>query len=334
MFSPLSRSALAVASVEAQAKRRKQRVQRWRERFKRVSLSSAWQESAIVQSVVGMFRMSADVTRMLRASSGSQFVGAGYRQLRMENLEGRQMLSVNVPSMPDLDTASDTGPSTTDNNTNDNTPTFNGTSDANSLVRVGAWVDVNADTVIEDSEVSNIVEAITNGSGNYSATLGTLADGNYQIVAKAYDELGNPSEGSNNGWSNPLSIVIDTAIAATTIDLATASDSVSPNTVLPGTNTDDLTNINTPVFQGTAEPVRNDRGVRWRESDADCHGHRKRYRRLGDLSARGSADRRCPLHHRQSDRWIRQYVDERAAVGDDRHDRLYQYGARHDGCNR
>ena len=56
MFSPLSRSALAVARVEAQAKRRKQRVQRWRERFKRVSLSSAWQESAIVQSVVGMFR--------------------------------------------------------------------------------------------------------------------------------------------------------------------------------------------------------------------------------------------------------------------------------------
>ena len=119
---------------------------------------------------------------------------------------------------------------------------------------MGAWVDGNANTVIEDSEVSNIVEAITNGSGNYSATLGTLADGNYQIVAKAYDELGNPSEGSNNGWSNPLSIVIDTAIAATTIDLATASDSVSPNTVLPGTDTDDLTNINTPVFQGTAEP--------------------------------------------------------------------------------
>ena len=164
------------------------------------------------------------------------------------------MLSVNVPSMPDLDTASDTGPSTTDNNTNDNTPTFNGTSDANSLVKVGAWVDGNANTVIEDSEVSNIVEAITNGSGNYSATLGTLADGNYQIVAKAYDELGNPSEGSNNGWSNPLSIVIDTTIAATTTDLATASDSVSPNTVLPGTNTDDVTNIDVPVFQGTAEP--------------------------------------------------------------------------------
>ena len=113
MFSPLSRSALAVASVEAQAKRRKQRVHALRERFKRVSLSSGWQESAIVQSVVGMFRMSADVTRMLRTSSGSQFVGAGYRPLRMENLEGRQMLSVNVPSMPDLDTASDTGPSTT-----------------------------------------------------------------------------------------------------------------------------------------------------------------------------------------------------------------------------
>ena len=104
MFSPLSRSALAVASVEAQAKRRKQRVQRWRERFKRVSLSSAWQESAIVQSVVDMFRMSVDFTSVRRTSSGSQFVGAGYRHLRMENLEGRQMLSATTI---DLATASD-----------------------------------------------------------------------------------------------------------------------------------------------------------------------------------------------------------------------------------
>jgi hypothetical protein len=43
-------------------------------------------------------------------------------------------------------------------------------------------------------------------------------------------------------------------LSATTIELATASDSVSPNTVLPGTDTDDLTKINIPVFQGTAEP--------------------------------------------------------------------------------
>lgn len=164
------------------------------------------------------------------------------------------MLSVNVPSTPDLDTVSDTGPSATDDNTNVNTPAFSGTADANSLIHVGTWVDGNADNLVDDGEVSNIAEVTANNSGDYSATLSTLADGSYQIVAKAFDEFGNPSVGSNNGWSNPLNIVIDTTIAATILDLAPASDSVSPNTVLPGTDTDNLTNINTPVFQGTAEP--------------------------------------------------------------------------------
>src|SRR3954452_24878910 len=92
MFSPRSKSASAVASVEAQAKRRKTRVKKWRERFKRFSLSS-WHENAIVATVCGLFRVSANTARTLRAATGSQFVGAGYRSLRIEGLEERQMLT-------------------------------------------------------------------------------------------------------------------------------------------------------------------------------------------------------------------------------------------------
>ncbi len=94
MFSPRSKSASAIASVEAQQKRRKARVKKWRERFKRFNLSS-WHESSIVATVCNLFKSSAATARVLReATTGSQMVGAGYgRQLRIEGLEERQMLS-------------------------------------------------------------------------------------------------------------------------------------------------------------------------------------------------------------------------------------------------
>src|SRR6188472_3427998 len=94
IFSPRSRSASAVASVEAQEKRRKTRVKKWRERFKRFSLSS-WQSTAIVETVVGFFRSGAQAARAVRGATGSQFVGVGSRSLRVESLEQRQMLSAN-----------------------------------------------------------------------------------------------------------------------------------------------------------------------------------------------------------------------------------------------
>ena len=96
MFSPRSRSAVAVASAEAQAKRHKQRAQKWRARFKRLSLS-VWHQNAIVATVCGLFRSSADAARVVRAATVSQVVGVGYRRaLRMEPLEARQMLALTV----------------------------------------------------------------------------------------------------------------------------------------------------------------------------------------------------------------------------------------------
>lgn len=242
MPSPFSRTLLAIARIESQA-----------QRSRRISLSDFWQ-SDFVERVVRGLGLEMKFTRPRLNSSGSCVAKTYYRLLRLENLEQRQMLSVNVPSMPILDAASDTGSSTTDGNTNDSTPTFIGSSDVNSLVKLGTWLDANADAIVDDGEVSNTVDVNTAESGSYSATLGTLADGNYLIVAKAFDELGNPSVGSNNGWSNALSIVVDTSITSTTVDLTAASDSVAPTTAPPGTDSDDRTSFNTPVFQGTAEP--------------------------------------------------------------------------------
>ncbi len=116
MFSPRNRSASAVASAEVHEKRRKTRVKKWRERFKRFSLS-AWHESAIVQTVCGLFRAGADTARAVRAATGSQIVGPSYgRQLRIEGLEQRQMLaatSLTGSYFQDFDTLAVSGTSST-----------------------------------------------------------------------------------------------------------------------------------------------------------------------------------------------------------------------------
>jgi large repetitive protein len=236
MFSPLSRTAIAVASFKARAKRRKQRVQRWGERLKLVGLSSALRESAILQSVVGMFRMSADGTHMLRASSGSQFVGAGYRHLRMEILEGRQMLSATTI---DLATASDSvSPNTvlpgtdTDDLTKINIPVFQGTAEPNATIEV-----------FDGTHPTPIATATANELGNWvtSPLAIALPDDVHSITAKATDGLGNMST------SSPLLVTIDTIVTINTAPgMTTGSDSGS-------SSTDNITNVNTPTFAGMTE---------------------------------------------------------------------------------
>src|SRR4051794_1690752 len=92
--SPTSRSASALARAEVQEKRRESRAKKWRERFCRIALTS-YGTSRIVQNVCNLFRFSADCARAVREATGSQIVRAGYsgRQLRVEGLEVRQMLS-------------------------------------------------------------------------------------------------------------------------------------------------------------------------------------------------------------------------------------------------
>ncbi|MDX9749042.1 MAG: Ig-like domain-containing protein, partial [Paludibacter sp.] len=136
-----------------------------------------------------------------------------------------------APSSPDLATGSDTGSSSTDNVTSDNTPTFTGTAEANSTVTVISSVNGTLGTTTAD------------GSGNWSYTAGTMTSGAHNITATATDAAGNTSSASSS-----LSITIDTTApsAPSGPDLATGSDTGS-------SSTDNVTSDNTPTFTGTAE---------------------------------------------------------------------------------
>lgn len=131
---------------------------------------------------------------------------------------------------PDLTT--DTGISGTDNITNDNTPAFAGPVVANDIVRLFA----NGNLVASDTSTPG---------GTYSITLTAQADGVYNMRAAFEDVAGNQS-----GAGPAVSVTIDTvAPSAPTVapDLAASSDSGL-------SNTDNVTNDNTPTFTGTAVP--------------------------------------------------------------------------------
>ncbi|NOU52358.1 tandem-95 repeat protein [Pseudoalteromonas sp. JBTF-M23] len=139
----------------------------------------------------------------------------------------------NAPSTPDLDSGSDTGASSTDNITNDATPTLSGTAES------GSTVNLYSDQV--GGGATSIGSATATG-GNWQITTSTLASGTaHSITAKATDSANNTSASSA-----ALSVTIDTTAPTTpsTPDLATASDSGS-------SSTDNLTNDTTPTFTGT-----------------------------------------------------------------------------------
>ncbi len=155
-----------------------------------------------------------------------------------------------APSAPDLTAASDSfDPNATpligtsaDNTTNINTPTFTGTAEAGSLIRLYET---------HGLTTTQIGTAFATGGGSWTITSSTLTDGSYTITATATDLAGNLS-----AVSGGLSIVIDTAAPAapSTPDLIATDDSFDPNgTPLIGTNADNVTNVNTPAFTGTAE---------------------------------------------------------------------------------
>jgi Ca2+-binding RTX toxin-like protein len=135
-----------------------------------------------------------------------------------------------APSTPDLSAASDSGASTTDNVTNIVTPAFTGTAEANATV-----------TVFDGTTV--VGTTLANAAGAWSVTAGALAAGVHLITATATDVAGNASAASA-----ALAVTIDTTapVAPATPDLLAASDSGA-------SNTDNLTNVTTPAFSGTAE---------------------------------------------------------------------------------
>ncbi|WP_239231470.1 DUF4347 domain-containing protein, partial [Comamonas aquatica] len=98
-----------------------------------------------------------------------------------------------APSTPVLDSASDTGLSSSDNITRDTTPTFKGTAEAGSRV------------TLYDSYGTTVLGEATATGGNWAITSTTLAEGTYSIKVTATDTAGNVSEASAG-----LLVTIDT----------------------------------------------------------------------------------------------------------------------------
>ena len=135
-----------------------------------------------------------------------------------------------APSVPDLETASDTGDSDTDDVTRASAPTFTGNAEAGSTVRL----------FIDDVQKGS---GIADSSGAYRIKAGSLADGVHSVTVKATDFVGNAS-----AESAALSITIDTtapAVPSTPDLLATTDTGFS--------NTDNYTKDSSPTLRGTAE---------------------------------------------------------------------------------
>ncbi len=81
-------------------------------------------------------------------------------------------------SVPDLDPASDTGSSNSDNITDDTTPKFNGTSEPGATV-----------TLFDGATM--LGTGVADGAGNWSITTSTLSTGIHNIAATAVDLAGN-----------------------------------------------------------------------------------------------------------------------------------------------
>ncbi|WP_206074738.1 beta strand repeat-containing protein, partial [Pseudoalteromonas rubra] len=139
----------------------------------------------------------------------------------------------NAPSTPDLDAGSDTGSSNSDNNTNDTTPTFSGTAESGSTVRLYSDQEGGGTTVIGTGTATG---------GNWQITTSALTAGvTHAITAKATDASSNESAASSS-----LSVTIDTTApsAPGTPDLDASSDTGT-------SNTDNITNDTTATFTGS-----------------------------------------------------------------------------------
>lgn len=101
-------------------------------------------------------------------------------------------IAPDAPSAPTLQSASDSGHSSSDGITGDATPTLTGTAEA------GVTVSLYDGATLLGSTTAD-------GSGNWSITSTVLADASYNLVAKARDAAGNESV-----VSSPLAIAIDT----------------------------------------------------------------------------------------------------------------------------
>jgi len=106
------------------------------------------------------------------------------------------VIDTTAPNAPtiDLSSDSDTGSSSTDNITNDNTPTLTGTAEANATV-----------TLYDTDDTTSLGTTTADGSGNWTITSSALSAGAHTLTTKATDAAGNVSVASSG-----LTITIDT----------------------------------------------------------------------------------------------------------------------------
>ena len=150
-------------------------------------------------------------------------------------------MAPSAPGTPDLAEGSDTGLANTDDITNDITPTFTGTAEANSTVSVISSLNGSLGTAAAD------------GSGNWSFTAGALASGSHIITATATDAAGNTSAASAG-----LSIGIDTTAPTATVSMGDTALAAGESTMVTfifseavtGFNNDDPT-----ISNGVLTPV-------------------------------------------------------------------------------
>lgn len=154
---------------------------------------------------------------------------AGCR-LGAESLETRAVFSATAFT-PDLDAASDTGWSATDNRTSDTTPAFTFQAPGATAVKL---------FTVAGKRVTEVGTASQVGSA-WTATLGPLPAGRYSIAAQA------SANGVAGKLSKPLTVEIGTAAPSTpTIGLDSKSDS--------GFKGDRITNLASPVLSGRGQP--------------------------------------------------------------------------------
>ncbi|WP_185714237.1 Ig-like domain-containing protein [Rheinheimera mesophila] len=152
-----------------------------------------------------------------------------------------------APSTPDLAAGSDTGESSTDNVTNDTTPTLTGTAEAGSTV------------TLYDTDGTTVLGTATATGGNWSITSSALSEGSHTLTAKAVDAAGNES-----AVSSGLSVTIDTTAPTVTSSvpdgaaLANAASvifTVAFNDTVYGLATGDFTLTATDSASGSVSAV-------------------------------------------------------------------------------
>ena len=134
-----------------------------------------------------------------------------------------------APGAPDLTT--DTGTSTTDNLTNNNTPSFNVSTTAAGTVK------------LYDGLSTEVASLAVGGSGSHTVTTSTLGEGGHSITATFTN-----AAGTESAHSSALAIQVDTVPpnAPTVPDMTAATD-------LGTSNSDNETKDTTPDFEVTVD---------------------------------------------------------------------------------